>query len=65
MGAQQINGVWKWRGKSTGLADTLYWGSGEPSGGNEYCLTTYPKLGYRINNSKCTNAHRFVCEKLD
>ncbi|XP_067947370.1 C-type lectin Cal-like [Watersipora subatra] len=65
MGAQKINDVWKWQGKSTGLADTLYWATEEPNDSDEYCLTTFPSRGYQINNSKCTNDHRFVCEKLD
>ncbi|XP_067947383.1 C-type lectin APL-like [Watersipora subatra] len=63
LGGRKINGTWRWDGKSTALADTLYWGQGRPSVLIEECLTTFAGVDYQFNDKKCHYSHQFICEK--
>ncbi|XP_067947369.1 C-type lectin domain family 10 member A-like [Watersipora subatra] len=63
VGGQYVSGKWRWRGKTNALADTVYWGRGEPTGRGEYCVSSYEHADYGFNNDECHHRHYFVCEK--
>ncbi|XP_067940477.1 myosin heavy chain, clone 203-like [Watersipora subatra] len=64
IGAKQVNGVWKRTGKSTELADSLFWNTGEPNFSYENCVETSQRFNYYANNWPCQQLQHFVCGKL-
>ena len=40
------------------------WQSGQPDNqaGTEHCMELHPTFGFRWNDDKCYNLHKYICE---
>ena len=60
----QIEKEWVWAGTNGPIAEFTDWTPGEPnqSGGEEDCLSFYPRQGYHWNDEHCDKSMYYICE---
>ena len=63
IGGREVNGIWRWQGRVTGVVGYDWWADNRPSG-NRDCIDVNQYLKYKFNDISCTFAKLyFFCEK--
>ena len=53
---------WSWATSNAKFTVTD-WYPGEPTGGTDRCLNLHSPLGFKWNDSPCSDSLKFICEK--
>ena len=65
IGATKHNGIWFWKGMTTGVMHISIWATGQPDnhGGSEFCVQSSFIENYLLNDASCSSMYQFICER--